>query len=50
MQAVSLLFVLVKSIFAKTVRPTQGFASLRPKPVHACAIHDAWPVGIVRST
>ena len=33
MQTVSLLFVLVKSIFAKTVRPTQGFASLRPKPV-----------------
>jgi len=33
MQTVSLLFVLVKSIFAVTVRPTQGFASLRPKPV-----------------
>jgi hypothetical protein len=32
-QTVSLLVVLVKSIFAKTVRPTQGFASLRPKPV-----------------
>ncbi len=33
MQTVSLLFVLVRSILAKTVRPTQGFASLRPKPV-----------------